>query len=119
MLAFRQAFQTTFEKDELYERLGTVPTIVVDSLLSRFGEMARGSTRYFQCYADFKIIYLFCAKLSADIRDENKSSHSHIRLMSKVGRLCFKHSAHRPRLEYAGLRVSLLNCYLLILSDSL
>ncbi|KAF8804406.1 RNA polymerase I associated factor, A49-like protein [Phlegmacium glaucopus] len=47
MLAFRQAtFQKTLEKDKLYERLGSVPGIVVDSLLSRFAEMARGSSSY-------------------------------------------------------------------------
>ena len=48
MLAFRQAmFQKALDKDKLYERLGSVPTVVADSLLSRFAEMARGSSRYF------------------------------------------------------------------------
>lgn len=46
MLAFRNVFYTTFEKDMLYERLGSVPSIIVDSLLSRFAEMARGSSSY-------------------------------------------------------------------------
>ena len=62
--AFHQAFNATFEKDKLYERLGSVPSMVVDSLLSRFAEMARGSTRYFQCYADIqRIIYLLMCKV--------------------------------------------------------
>lgn len=62
MLAFRQTFQRTLEKDKLYEKLWSVPSIVVDSLLSRFAEMARGSSRYFQYYPAFiTIIYLFCS----------------------------------------------------------
>ncbi|KAF8966904.1 RNA polymerase I associated factor, A49-like protein [Flammula alnicola] len=47
MLAFRQAsFSKTLEKEKLYERLGAVPSIVIDSLLSRFAETARGSSTY-------------------------------------------------------------------------
>lgn len=45
MLAFRQA--TNFkevDKDKLYDKLSLLPTIVVDSLLSRFTEVPRGST---------------------------------------------------------------------------
>ena len=91
MLAFRQAtFQKVLEKDKLYDRLGSVPSIVVDSLLSRFAEMARGSTKYFYRCTDF-IIYLLYVKISADVSDENKSSHPYIRVMSQVGQLCCKH----------------------------
>ncbi|KAF8176301.1 Rpa49 subunit specific to nuclear RNA polymerase I [Pholiota molesta] len=47
MLAFRQAcFARNLEKDKLYERLSAVPTIVVDSLLARFTETARGSSTF-------------------------------------------------------------------------
>ncbi|KAF4611652.1 hypothetical protein D9613_003821 [Agrocybe pediades] len=47
MLAFRQAtFQKSLDKGKLYERLAAVPTLVVDSLLSRFTEVARGTSSY-------------------------------------------------------------------------
>ncbi|KAF8154095.1 RNA polymerase I associated factor, A49-like protein [Crassisporium funariophilum] len=47
MLAFRQAASSkALEKDKLYERLAGIPAIVVDSFLSRFAEMPRGSTSY-------------------------------------------------------------------------
>ncbi|KAJ2934752.1 hypothetical protein H1R20_g2332, partial [Candolleomyces eurysporus] len=40
MLAFRQAtFKKDIEKDRIYERLAPLPTIVADSLLSRFTEL--------------------------------------------------------------------------------
>jgi DNA-directed RNA polymerase I subunit RPA49 len=46
MLAFRQAtFTKSLDKEKLYERLEAVPNIVVDSLLSRFAEIPRGSSR--------------------------------------------------------------------------
>lgn len=47
MLAFRQAtFAKSLEKEKLYERLSAVPSTVVDSLLQRFAEVARGSSTY-------------------------------------------------------------------------
>ncbi|CAA7262088.1 unnamed protein product [Cyclocybe aegerita] len=47
MLSFRQAtFLKGLDRDNLYERLAAVPTIVVDSLLSRFAETARASSSY-------------------------------------------------------------------------
>ncbi|KAF8901069.1 RNA polymerase I associated factor, A49-like protein [Gymnopilus junonius] len=46
MLAFRQAAQRkSLEKEKLYEKLGAaVPSTTVDSLISRFTELARGSS---------------------------------------------------------------------------
>ncbi|KAF5314385.1 hypothetical protein D9619_011794 [Psilocybe cf. subviscida] len=47
MLAFRQAtFAKSLEKEKLYERLSAVPSTVVDSLLQRFAEVARGSSTF-------------------------------------------------------------------------
>jgi DNA-directed RNA polymerase I subunit RPA49 len=44
MLAFRQAtFKKDIEKDRIYEKLAPLPTIVADSLLSRFTEVPRGT----------------------------------------------------------------------------
>jgi DNA-directed RNA polymerase I subunit RPA49 len=46
MLAFRQAgLKNSLNKEKLYEQLSTVPGIVVDSLLSRFAEMPRDSSK--------------------------------------------------------------------------
>ena len=112
MLAFREVFQNALEKNKVHERLGAVPTIIVDGLLSRFAEMARGSSRYFQRCPDFIRSCIDFCKVPADISDENKSSHSYIRIMSQGGQLCYRHSTNCPRLEYASPRVSLLNCYL-------
>ncbi|EAU87662.1 Rpa49 subunit specific to nuclear RNA polymerase I [Coprinopsis cinerea okayama7 len=47
MLAFRQATsRKEINKDQIYEKLAPLPSIVADSLLSRFTEVARGSTSY-------------------------------------------------------------------------
>lgn len=46
MLAFRKATEfKKIEKEKVYERLSGVPGIVIDSLLSRFTETSRGSSR--------------------------------------------------------------------------
>ncbi|KAF9480293.1 RNA polymerase I associated factor, A49-like protein [Pholiota conissans] len=68
MLAFRQAcFGKTLEKDKLYERLSVVPTIVVDSLFSRFTETARGSSAFHATSATKTLllthIFALCLKL--------------------------------------------------------
>jgi DNA-directed RNA polymerase I subunit RPA49 len=45
MLAFRQAtFTKSLDKEKLFERFEAIPNIVVDGLLSRFAEVARGSS---------------------------------------------------------------------------
>ncbi|KAH6904495.1 Rpa49 subunit specific to nuclear RNA polymerase I [Coprinopsis sp. MPI-PUGE-AT-0042] len=47
MLAFRQAAsRKDISKDQIYEKLAPLPSIVADSLLSRFTEVARGSASY-------------------------------------------------------------------------
>lgn len=45
MIAFKNASKTLNDKDKLYERLKSVPSIVVDGLLSRFTESSRDSTK--------------------------------------------------------------------------
>ncbi|TFK24889.1 Rpa49 subunit specific to nuclear RNA polymerase I [Coprinopsis marcescibilis] len=47
MLAFRQASsRKEISKDQIQEKLSSLPSIVADSLLSRFTEVPRGSTTY-------------------------------------------------------------------------
>ena len=44
MLAFRQAAsRKDISKDQIQEKLSPLPSIIADSLLSRFAEIARGS----------------------------------------------------------------------------
>ena len=45
MLAFRQAARNPVIKEKLSKRLSMVPTIIIDSLLFRFAEMPRGSSK--------------------------------------------------------------------------
>jgi len=48
MLAFRSFLQRkrkAIEKDEIHDAMLGVPSIVIDSLISRFTEVARGSTK--------------------------------------------------------------------------
>lgn len=47
MLAFRQAIRNTkgIDKDKIIEKMGSVPGVIIDGLLSRFTEVARDSTR--------------------------------------------------------------------------
>jgi DNA-directed RNA polymerase I subunit RPA49 len=45
MLAFRNATSKQFDKNTVEERMSSVPSIVIDGLLSRFTETARGSTK--------------------------------------------------------------------------
>jgi len=46
MMAFREAAKhKPLDKEKLFERLSAVPSIIVDSLLNRFTETARGSSR--------------------------------------------------------------------------
>jgi len=91
MLAFRQAFQTAFEKDKLYERLGSVPTIVVDSLLSRFAEMARGSTSYQPTSATrtslLTHIFALCLKLDNYASNTELIAHDLSMPVSEVNKL--------------------------------
>lgn len=50
MLKFRQAVergQKGLEKEKVAENMPGVPSVVTDSLLARFTEVARGSTRYY------------------------------------------------------------------------
>jgi DNA-directed RNA polymerase I subunit RPA49 len=51
MLGFRQALlRKDFDKDYLYEKFSGVPSIVLDSLVSRFTEVSRGSTKCIYFY---------------------------------------------------------------------
>jgi DNA-directed RNA polymerase I subunit RPA49 len=46
MFAFRWASKGAIEKTQLQEKLGGVPSIIVDGLLARFTETSRGSAKY-------------------------------------------------------------------------
>lgn len=46
MFAFRHAIGKRVEKEKVYEKLAGVPGIIVESLLARFTELPRGSTRF-------------------------------------------------------------------------
>ena len=47
MLAFRRVTEhKAVERDQVYEKMGGVPGVVVDGLLARFSEVPRGSTGY-------------------------------------------------------------------------
>lgn len=45
MLQFRNITRWKFEKSDVEEKLSGVPTTVIDGLLSRFTETARGSSK--------------------------------------------------------------------------
>ena len=45
MFAFYNARRSVSDKDKLQERLGRIPATLLDGLLSRFTESARGSTK--------------------------------------------------------------------------
>jgi hypothetical protein len=46
MIAFHKATFKNISKDVIQQKLSMVPSIVIDGLLSRFTETARGSTEY-------------------------------------------------------------------------
>ncbi|KAH9476998.1 DNA-directed RNA polymerase I subunit rpa49 [Psilocybe cubensis] len=80
MLAFRQTtFQKTIDKEKLYERLSAVPGIVVDGLLSRFTEQARGSTSYHSTSATKTTLltYTFALCLKVDDFASNTTVIAH------------------------------------------
>ncbi|PPQ90265.1 hypothetical protein CVT25_013090 [Psilocybe cyanescens] len=80
MLAFRQAtFQKTIDKEKLYERLSSVPGIVVDGLLSRFTEVARGSSSYHSTSATKTslLTYTFALCLKVDDYASNTTIIAH------------------------------------------
>jgi len=46
MMAFHKATFKNIDKTVIQQKLSAVPSVVVDGLLSRFTETARGSTEY-------------------------------------------------------------------------
>ena len=46
MFAFYNARKNVSGKEKLQERLGTIPATLLDGLLSKFTDSARGSTKY-------------------------------------------------------------------------
>jgi DNA-directed RNA polymerase I subunit RPA49 len=83
MLAFREVFQNALEKNKVHERLVAVPSIIVDGLLSRFAEMARGSSRYFQRCPDFMRSCIIFARYQP-------TSATRTSLLTHIFALCLK-----------------------------
>ena len=46
MMSFRNLTLRKFNKSAIYDKLSSVPSIIIDGLLSRFTETPRGSTEF-------------------------------------------------------------------------
>lgn len=89
MLAFRQAVsRKDIDRDILSEKMTGVPTVVVDSLLSRFTETSRGSTKWSSIllltYISWLISLLTCF-FSHQATSSTKTS-----LLTHIFALCLK-----------------------------
>jgi DNA-directed RNA polymerase I subunit RPA49 len=92
MFAFRQALHFNIvEKEKLYERLASVPGIIVDNMLSRFSETPRNSSTY-QATSSSKIVLLthlfaLCLKLDSYATDTKVLAHDLSMQVTEVNKL--------------------------------
>ena len=83
MLAFRQvAQQKSLEKEKVSERLGAVPGVTVESLITRFTETVRGSSRLV-CTIDGRYKVLTFFQFAIHQRNEDESAYPHFCSMPK------------------------------------
>ncbi|KIK09570.1 hypothetical protein K443DRAFT_390225 [Laccaria amethystina LaAM-08-1] len=92
MLGFRQALlRKDFDKDYLYEKFSGVPSIVLDSLVSRFTEVSRGSTKHQATSATKTLIltniFALCLKLDKFASDTDLLAHDLSMKVSEVNQL--------------------------------
>ncbi|GLB44229.1 putative rpa49 subunit specific to nuclear rna polymerase i [Lyophyllum shimeji] len=93
MLAFRQATRFTkgSTKDQITEKMNGVPSVVVDGLISRFTETARGSSSYVSTSAtQTKLLtYLFalCLKVDNFASDTTVIAHDLSRPVNEINTL--------------------------------
>jgi hypothetical protein len=85
MLAFRQASnRKDISKEQIHDKLALMPSVVADSLLSRFTEVVRGSA---SCviYSTFILTSeLMLPQLPIHIYHENKPSYTCLRALPKA-----------------------------------
>ncbi|KAJ3572194.1 hypothetical protein NP233_g3247 [Leucocoprinus birnbaumii] len=94
LFAFRNAAdRRDFNTDQIRERLSALPSIVVDGLLSRFTEKARGSTSHQSTSATktFLLTNLFALCLKVDNFATNTATLSNDLSISKDQYACFAH----------------------------
>lgn len=66
MIAFHKATFRDINKDAIQQKLSMVPSVVIDGLLSRFTETARGSMEYV-LYAFLGVVALIVSQGTKDI----------------------------------------------------
>ena len=83
MFAFKQTSSKTIEREKMYERLSAVPSIVVDGLLSRFTETARGSSTFVPFF-----IFFYGIELTSSSHQSTSSSKT--KLLTHMFALCLR-----------------------------
>lgn len=66
MIAFHKATFKDINKDAIQQKLSMVPSVVIDGLLSRFTETARGSMEYV-LYTFLGVVALIVSQGTKDI----------------------------------------------------
>ena len=100
MFAFKMASRLVSKKDELLTRMGDVPGIVVDGLLSRFTETARSTNTY----ASVPVCSQYgahCKQGADDASDGDHAADAHVRVVPARRRFLDGHDAHRTRPQHA------------------
>lgn len=107
MLAFRQAAsRKDISKDQIYEKLAPLPSIVADSLLSRFTEVARGSASCVVYHTFILPSALMLPQLPIHVYDEDEPSHTYLRPMSEARQIRHQLRDASARPQHEASRVS-------------